>query len=512
MAHLLPRVAVASATALALLAPVGMTSAHADPPVTSGNAHVPVTPEDVVAAASIGPRATPITAYSIAVATSVARSGILTRAVLPGGAKCPDLRVTRVTKAGTSEVRTIRMTRRSTGPTTVPAFRAVAVCEARMPVGARTASVAGITVPAAMPTRVRSMAIMGDTGCRIRGSQVQDCSDPYAWPLPRIAQAIHAERPDVILYTGDVFYREDACPPGSEPQCANSPAPIPGKPFRDSAYGWLADAILPMAPMLRTAPIVMMRGNHEECYRGGNGWYLFFEPTWGTGSACAPASDGTVPTVITPTYAIDLPISATRELRLSVVDSANGADDTVTPSLQPLQRVTYEDAAALAEGADEAWLLTHRPILGIVTTDFTPPPPSPWVPWTSVDQAAASVGTLAPFDLILSSHIHLAQAVQVPGQPGQLVLGNGGTLLDPPTGYAIPPGGQLQNAFGQPMVPGVEPYPPASSLWTDVRFGYAMAVPGRATGAWTITMHDPDGEQFARCSLANGAITCRTTS
>ena len=61
MAHLLPRVAVASATALALLAPVGMTSAHADPPVTSGNAHVPVTPEDVVAAASIGPRATPIT-------------------------------------------------------------------------------------------------------------------------------------------------------------------------------------------------------------------------------------------------------------------------------------------------------------------------------------------------------------------------------------------------------------------------------------------------------------------
>jgi len=45
---------------------------------------------------------------------------------------------------------------------------------------------------------------------------------------------------------------------------------------------------------------------------------------------------------------------------------------------------------------------------------------------------------LSHYNLILSSHLHLAQAVQIPGQPGQMIIGNGGTQLDPPTGYETP--------------------------------------------------------------------------
>jgi hypothetical protein len=288
---------------------------------------------------------------------------------------------------------------------------------------------------------------------------------------------------------------------------------VTGLPFPDTDYGWLAEAIVPMAPVLPVAPLVMMRGNHEACDRGGNGYFLFFDPRPDTAAACAPQPVNGVLTApapaTTPTWATTLRIDDDRTLRLAIVDSAYGQDASVTP-WAAVQRPTYQDAADLSapKAGRESWLLTHRPLFGIVTSSFAPPSDPLWTQWTALDQTAASYGLLDTFDLVLSSHVHLAQAVQIPDQPGQLVLGNGGTLLDPTTGYTTPTVGPLAGADGAPLVPGVTPYPVPDSAWTSVTFGYAMALPRNGSGRWQISHRGVDGEEFASCDVAERTIAC----
>ncbi|MDI9690789.1 metallophosphoesterase, partial [Burkholderia cenocepacia] len=46
-------------------------------------------------------------------------------------------------------------------------------------------------------------------------------------------------------------------------------------------YGWVtwqADLIRPAAPLLAKGPWVVVRGNHEECARAGQGWFRFLDP------------------------------------------------------------------------------------------------------------------------------------------------------------------------------------------------------------------------------------------
>ena len=99
--------------------------------------------------------------------------------------------------------------------------------------------------------------------------------------------------------------------------------------------------------------------------------------------------------------------------------------------------------------------------------------------------------------MLLSLHIHLAQAVNIPGIPGQFVIGSGGTLLEP---------GRAPVATVGPQFPGVSYQAPTSS-WMDVRFGYVMASPAAGTG-WTMRMHEPTGGVFATCVLKAKRIDC----
>lgn len=442
-----------------------------------------------------------ISAYSLAAPLSEAASGLVARAVVAAGAECPGLRV--VDARGRARV--VPMSVRPTPARTSPAFDAITVCSVAIPSGSTRASIAGVAVPAAMPATVDRLALLGDSGCRIASWQVQDCASPDAWPLARLAQSVADERPDAILVNGDFFYREAACPESSQALCGSSPPPVSGMPFTDSAYGWIADALMPMAPMLAAAPLVVTRGNHEACFRGGNGYFLLMDPRDGTQDTCAPlltdAGLVAAPTVPSATYAIDLAISDGRTLRLTVVDSAGGSDTQVT-SFAEVQRPAYEAAARLSreQPGRESWLYTHRPVYAYVTNEFAQPG-RPFSPWSSEDQSAASAGLLGTYDLVFSSHLHLAQAVQLPGLPPQLVLGNAGTLLDPPTGYPLPSGG--------PVAGGGQAYPAPSWAWVDVRFGYAMATPGAMSGQWRLDMRSPDGATFARCGLNDRVLYCR---
>lgn len=441
-----------------------------------------------------------IAAYSLAAPTSEAASGLIARVVIPRGAACPNI-VTRSTSGKTDEV---VMYGRNLPDSTSPAFTAITVCSARLPKNLTDARVLGHAIPAHMPTRVDRLAMFSDSGCWISPTLVQDCSDIDAWPLASIAESIVEQDPDAIVINGDFFYREFACPPDAQLKCGSSPGPIAGLPFRDSAYAWIADVLLPMAPLLSQAPIIVTRGNHEECSTAGNGYFLLFDPRRDSTATCAPVpgSGGLSAPATTPTgtYAIDLSVRPGRTLRLAIVDSAGGSD-TYAAADTTMQVPAYEAAARLTapRSGRESWLVTHRPVYAFQADSLAQPGP-PVNPWISANQTAASFGLLGHYDLIFSSHIHLAEAVQIPGQPGQLVLGNGGTLLAPTTGYPLPTTG--------PTGAAVQSYPPPSSAWVAPRFGFAIATPNKKAGSWRIDMLDPLGQQFARCGVAERAIYC----
>lgn len=452
-----------------------------------------------------------LAAYSLIAPRSVSESRLVARAVVARGDWCPQVKVTRADGSTGS----LDMGVRRPAPSAAAAFASVTVCSRSLPPALTAAKVRGQRIPAAMPHRVRSIALVSDTGCRIKGSTIQDCADPAAWPAARISRRIARQDPDVVLNVGDFFYREAACPPDKQSLCGGSPPPVAGMPFTDSDYGWLADVLVPMNPVLSEAPLVMLRGNHEACDRGGNGFFLFLDPRPDTAGECAPVATaaGLVapPPATTPTWATTLRIARDRLLRLALVDSAYGSDTAVT-SWADEQRPTYVRAQRVTQTKPgrESWLVTHRPIFNLVTTQFAPPDDPSWTPWSSLDQTAASQGLLDTYGLIVSSHTHVAQFVQIPDQPPSLVLGNGGTLLDPPTGYSIPDHGPLADPTGAPIAPGVVPYPAATKQWTDVRFGFAMATPGTRAGSWVFDHLGTSGDRFATCELRGRSMNCRS--
>lgn len=465
-----------------------------------------------------------VAAYTLVVPGSIAKSHLQVRAVIANGVACP--KVTKTYANGyTSDS---AMTMRNPGATTGSAFASLRACQANLPSGLAYARVGAIGVPAKFKSKFDKIAVFGDTGCRITSKQVQNCSTPSTWPLARNAQSVAAQQPDVIFFTGDFFYREAACPADKLSFCGGSPPPaIPPAagqkfaPISDTDYGWVADTLIPMAPAFAAAPILVTRGNHESCFRGGNGWMLLFEVKLKPDS-CAPTAAGTsAPNNIAPTYSVDFPISAGRTLRAIMVDSNAGSNSAITPAWQALQKPAYQQANQLAAPAKgkESWLITHRPMFGIDDInqfdkpDPTATPPDPGeLNWTSIDQTGAALGLTSHFNLMLASHVHVAQVVQMPGQPAQVIFGNGGSVPDStnPADYPVPAYGPLNTPGGQPINPA---YPPINQLpsyvWTKIQYGFALFTPGAKAGQWSISQRDTAGTQFAACTAAGKTFTCK---
>jgi hypothetical protein len=453
-------------------------------------------PDAPLTGSSVAPSdAEVIAAYSLTAPVGMTRSGLVARAVVPMGNPCPLLRTTHAKGVN----KRTAMIERVAPATTNGAFASLRSCSAKIPFGAISATVGGRSIPASMPKETDRIAVFGDTGCRLKGTWDQACNSPESWPLAQISRSIAAERPQLIVYTGDFYYREAACDPSNTALCAGSPAPGAGLPFKDTATGWLADVFTPMASVLAAAPIVVVRGNHEACYRGGNGYYIYFDPRDGTEGTCAPQlnSSGALVNpaeILNESFAVDVDVRGPEDLRLVVVDSAYGEDCTVSTIL-PQQITAYQAAGRLAARANQSWLLVHRPVIGWQAADDCAPNGA----WLTGDQQVASYGLLDDYSVIVSSHIHMAQAMNIPGVPPQIVLGNGGTFLEPPAPFSLP-------TIGPNFVPGMA-YPAPTSGWWDIRYGYALVRP-RPNGNWLWQMKTPGAVLFRNCVLGSGTMKC----
>lgn len=339
------------------------------------------------------------------------------------------------------------------------------VCEVAVPPTATAAAIAGqpLPLPQGAPRR---LVVFGDTGCRIEPPLVQACHDPEQWAFAAVARQAAAWQPDLVLHVGDYFYRERPCPADV--------AGCRGSPWGDNWAAWAADFFLPAAPLLRAAPWVFVRGNHELCARGGQGWFRWLDPY-----PLAPCSD------FTPPYSV--PLGA---LWLLVLDSAAADDSEAPPDL--VATYAAQLAALSAQAGPRAWLTTHRPFWGVVHGGTVEGREVLYAPNATL-QAAARQHWPASVALVLSGHVHLFELLDYgAARPPQLVAGTGGTLLDaaitgPLAGVAVD---------GLPIVAG----------HTEQRFGFVTL---EAVGdTWELALRDVAGAPVYTCSVRGAAVAC----
>jgi hypothetical protein len=343
------------------------------------------------------------------------------------------------------------------------------LCDARVAPDSTGITAGDQPVPA-LPRAIRRIVVIGDTGCRIARSVTQDCRDPQAWPFPAVAAAAAARHPDLVIHVGDYYYRETACPAGNT-GCADSP-------HGDNWAAWQADFFDPAAPLLAAAPWVMLRGNHELCARGGQGWFRLLDPYAGPRPGPAGCAD------MTPPYTV-----SAGGLDLLVFDDAAAADVLASPEKVVLY--AGQLAPLLAQAPSGSWLVMHRPVWAM-----GPAPLNKLLPGLSTNQTmqAAIRGLIPPaLDLVLSGHVHDFLSYDFgPQRPAQLVVGTGGdTLL----------------ALGEAPIVGAEiDGMTVRRGFATERFGYFIME--RDGAGWDGTLYAPDDSVIARCRLAGRDLAC----
>ncbi len=342
----------------------------------------------------------------------------------------------------------------------------VVVCQAILPSGTARAAIGGHELP--LPRPPKRIVIFGDTGCRLKGKAVQACDDPAEWPFAQVARLAAAHRPDLVIHVGDYYYRESPCPAGRT-GCA-------GSPWGDNWTTWDADFFAPAAPLLAAAPWVVVRGNHEDCARGGEGWFRLLD-NGRTPLAC-PATAAPM--------AVDV-----GGLTLFLLDSS-GTDDTGAPPDAVAMFGAQLDALKAHPPSGPTWIVTHRPIWGLAVGKLGPAVVE--VPINATEQAAARGRDLGGVAMVVSGHIHHFASFDFEGnRPPQLIVGTGGDVGEP--------GDSPRYLDGEVGLDGMRAH----------RFGfdrYGFLVLDRDAAGWAGTFYDVHDRPVALCRLAGRKLAC----
>ena len=317
-------------------------------------------------------------------------TGAVARVVVTAAADCPS-----VTLDGTVKLMAVRLP--------VPAGLRPA-CELAIPASTQTASVAGkpLALPHPDPSRV---VVIGDTGCRIKGTAIQDCNDPALWPFHSVATGAAKSKPDLVVHVGDYLYREDPCPAESAAFCG-------GTPVGDTWAAWDADFFTPARDLLAAAPWAFTRGNHESCARSWRGWFYYLDPRPFSGEC-----DG-----FSAPYVVKL-----GRFQLVIFDSSSATEKDLNLDSQAIY------AGQLAGlNVEHAWFVEHHPLWGLKLAAKAEPGTLPSESPTEVTEAWEKA-PLTGIDLIVSGHTHLFELLSFDqGRPTQLVAGDGGTEMAMP--------------------------------------------------------------------------------
>lgn len=335
------------------------------------------------------------------------------------------------------------------------------VCELALPANIRSATVNGKPLPLPRPDPSR-IVVFGDTGCRIKGAELQACNDPNQWPFETVGNAAARARPDLVIHVGDYLYREDPCPAGAQALCA-------GTPSGDNWGAWNADFFKPAANLLAAAPWVFVRGNHEDCQRSWRGWFYYLDPRPWTG-ACAE---------LTAPYLIQLG-------SFQMVDFDSAAANDNRPA-DPQVAVLSTQLATIH--ARNAWLVDHHPFWGLRTAADNSAP----IPETVVLQRAWDKVSPKGIDMVVSGHTHLFEVLSYgPERPLQIVAGDGGTAL----AKSLPP-----------RLNGTDVHGVMVNVSENRRaFGYTLFT--KRGGGWDMRLTDLNEEPLVTCRIERRQAKC----
>ena len=367
---------------------------------------------------------------------------------------------------GTSVQMNIRSDPAQTFGGVKPAQFPVRGCEVSVPAGAIAATLEGTVLPLVRPNP-RRIVMFGDSGCRLFPTYpVQACNDPNAWPFPKVAAAAAAARPDLVIHVGDYVYRETPCPAGNA-ACA-------GSPWGYGWNAWNADFFQPAAPLLAAAPWLLVRGNHENCDRAGEGWFRLLDPL-----PMEPECRD-----LTGDFVVRL-----GDFGAVVVDSGK-AGEPKGDSSELVATLRRQFADIRDKIPDNAWLITHRPLNGM----FVLPGGGQTKVSDKVLQLALGNDIPASVRMTVSGHLHFFEAVDFGGgRPPQLIVGTGGDdaeVMPPETLVGVDVNGaKVVNAAAH------------------AGFGY-MVWDRVDAQTWTGMLFDVDGKPIERCRLADHLLRC----
>ncbi len=387
-----------------------------------------------------------------------------------------------------------------------PAFAAqfpVTSCELALPLSTRQVSIDGQPLPLASPD-IRRIVVVGDTGCRIQvpasgaSAPIQDCT--ANWPWPRVAMAAARTRPDLVIHLGDYHYRE---------YCDN-PALCSSLPDEQIGYGWPgwnADFFAPAAPLLAAAPWVVVRGNHENCDRAGEGWMRFLSPfpyQRCANQAYKTASHSVLENNLTANaYRIDLG----GQLTLVVADNA-GFEDYLPADKTPRDREIFSRTlTALRTAPTPVWLLIHKP----VWYDMLPASAQPNALQDSLRQDLP-----ANLQFVFAGHVHAFQTINfssdpAAGRPAQVIVGASGTQLEAADPYSPFFEGKSGAGSRERASAGGQAYAGVAASSGIVLNRYSFLLLERDGEGWAATLIDPEGQAISHCRLhgERKEISCR---
>ena len=370
---------------------------------------------------------------------------------------------------------------------TLPSVFPVTVCESPLPAEAVRAAIGAreLALPKRHPQKI---LLIGDTGCRMKAdgneSLFQACNDPQQWPFRALAELAAAQAPDVVIHVGDYHYRETACPPGN--------AGCTGSPFGFSWSSWEPDFFAPGQALLAAAPWILVRGDHETCDRGGQGWWRLLDPRpLASQRDCNdPANDGIGD------YSEPYGVPLDDDMMFVVFDSAVVGSKALKPSDAQYQLYAQQFAKAFAIGATRpnAFFMNHQPILGYNSDGKPKAQPGNAALQSVLDAIVPSVLFPPNVQAVLSGHVHMMQIVTfTTPQPPIFIPGNGGTELVADF-TSFPP--------DDTPVPGAI----VASLLHTASFGF-MTMERGATG-WVIRSWDRSGRALTTCTLFARKATC----
>jgi hypothetical protein len=331
----------------------------------------------------------------------------------------------------------------------------------------------------------KTVAVIGDTGCRVTSFFDQGCGDAAKWPFTQIADQVARMQPALILHLGDYYYREAPCK-GSSGACARAP-------YGDRPESWRAEFFGPARNLLAKAPWVLARGNHEDCLRGGYGWTYYFGDS---GKACELVYEASVVRLA--------------GLTLVNVDSAHADDKyAVGPVNENWQSLAATVASKVAGTTGPIVLMTHVAPYAVCVTACDKVGVADIGGVRAIGEALRATGRRT---ILLAGHLHTFETLDASGGLSQVIVGNGGANLDQfSPGVALPPvtaftfkdwrrsGAKRQEIVAHGTVTG------RAQLWGS-RFGFGILTPSTLG----LEMYDSAGQRQFGCDLAGETIPrCR---